>query len=251
MESTDRTAVMGRIHSTESMGAVDGPGLRFVIFTQGCKMRCKYCHNPDTWNLKGGHERTVGALMAEIEPYRAFMEASGGGVTVSGGEPLLQPEFVAAIFAECHARGINTCLDTNGYTTPELADPVLDHTDLVMLDIKQADPEQHKALTGVESTNTLNLLRHIAARKIRLWIRYVLVPGWSDDPADVERLGALLDQLPPGSVEKIQVLPYHLMGRYKWETLGIRYELEGVEPPPKPVIERVKAQLAAHGYEIE
>lgn len=246
-----RLEVMGRIHSTESMGAVDGPGLRFVIFTQGCKMRCKYCHNPDTWNLKGGQERSVGSLLEELEPYRAFMEASGGGLTVSGGEPLLQPDFVAALFAECRARGIQTCLDTNGYTTPELADPVLDHTDLVMLDIKQADPEQHRALTGMESTLTLALLQHIAARGIPLWIRYVLVPGWTDDPADIERLGALLDQLPPGSVQKIQVLPYHLMGRYKWETLGIRYELEGVEPPPKPEIERVKAQLAAHGYEVE
>lgn len=251
MEPIDRSAVLGRIHSTESMGAVDGPGLRFVIFTQGCKMRCKYCHNPDTWNMKGGQERTVGSLMAEIEPYKAFMEASGGGVTVSGGEPLLQPDFVAALFAECHAHGISTCLDTNGYTTPELADPVLDHTDLVMLDIKQADPDRHKELTGVESTLTLGILQHVAARGVRLWIRYVLVPGWSDDSADVERLGALLDQLPPGSVERIQVLPYHLMGRYKWETLGIRYELEGVEPPPKAVVERVKAQLTARGYDVE
>lgn len=243
--------MIGRVHSTESMGAVDGPGLRFVIFTQGCKMRCKYCHNPDTWNLKGGEERSVASLLAELEPYRPFMAASGGGVTVSGGEPLLQPDFVAALFAECRARGIQTCLDTNGYTTPALADPVLDQTDLVMLDIKQADPARHKALTGVESTLTLGLLQHIAARGIRLWIRYVLVPGWTNDPADVEGLGALLAQLPAGAVEKIQVLPYHLMGRYKWESLGLRYELDGVEPPPKVVVERVKAQLRTKGYEVE
>lgn len=243
--------MIGRIHSTESMGAVDGPGLRFVIFTQGCKMRCKYCHNPDTWNLKGGEERSVSSLLTELEPYRPFMAASGGGVTVSGGEPLLQPDFVAALFAECRARGIHTCLDTNGYTTLALADPVLDHTDLVMLDIKQADPARHKALTGVESTLPLGLLHQIAARGIRLWIRYVLVPGWTDQPADIEGLGALLDQLPAGSVERVQVLPYHLLGRYKWESLGLRYELDGVEPPSKAAARQVRAALGARGYEVE
>jgi pyruvate formate lyase activating enzyme len=247
----DPRTVTGRIHSTESCGAVDGPGLRFVIFTQGCKLRCKYCHNPDTWDPRQGTERTVADLMAEIRRYQPFMKASGGGITLSGGEPLLQPEFVAALFAECRRAGIHTCLDTTGYCLPELADPALDQTDLVMLDIKHAVPAKHKRLTGVEQAPVLAMAQHIARRRIRLWIRYVLVPGWTDDPADVEWLCDLLDDLGPGAVEKVQVLPYHLMGRYKWEALGIRYQLEGVEPPSKELVARVKGQIGARGYRVE
>jgi pyruvate formate lyase activating enzyme len=236
---------VGRIHSVESLGAVDGPGLRCVIFTQGCLMRCRYCHNPDTWALQGGTERTVGNLISQIRGYVPFMKASKGGVTVSGGEPLLQASFVAGLFEECHRLGIHTALDTGGYATPEEADPVLDHTDLVLLDIKQIDRFKHKALTGQEQERTLTLARHLAKRGIPAWIRYVVVPGITDAAADVDRLSDFVATLP--NVQKVELLPYHLLGKHKWETMGIRYTLDGVEPPPKETMARIADQFTGRG----
>lgn len=241
-------ARVGRIHSVESLGAVDGPGLRCVIFTQGCLMRCRYCHNPDTWNLHGGGERTVGSLVGQLRSYLPFMKASGGGVTVSGGEPLLQPSFVAGLFEECHKVGIHTCLDTNGYCDEEAAMPVLEHTDLVLLDIKQIDPDKHQGLTGVGLGKTLAYARLLARRQIRTWIRYVVVPGLTDSPADVDRLGRFVATLP--NVEKVELLPYHLLGRHKWESLGIRYTLGEVEPPGQETMDRIAEQLRRHGLAV-
>jgi len=238
----------GRIHSVETCGAVDGPGLRYVIFTQGCLFRCKYCHNPDTWALQGGKTRSVGHMIQDIRTYIPFMKASGGGVTVSGGEPLLQPAFVAGIFEECHKLGIHTALDSNGYGTPEAVRPVLAHTDLVLLDLKQLNPERHVALTGVEHAKTLAFAHLVADLGIRTWIRYVVVPGWSDAPEDVEALADFVTSLP--AVEKVDLLPYHLLGRHKWERLGLPYHLEGVEPPPAATLERIRSQLTARGLVV-
>ena len=239
---------VGRVHSVDSLGAVDGPGLRFVVFLQGCLFRCKYCHNPDTWDLRGGSERTVREVVNEISSYITFMKASGGGVTVTGGEPLLQAEFVAGIFEECHKLGIHTTLDSNGYATPERALPVLAHTDLILLDLKQLNPERHKELTGMEHDTTLAFARLAAAQGIPMWIRYVVVPGWTDAPEDVEALGAFVQTLP--TVEKVELLPYHLLGRHKWEVLGIRYGLEGVQPPPVATMDRIRSQLEARGLRV-
>jgi pyruvate formate lyase activating enzyme len=239
---------VGRVHSVETCGAVDGPGLRYVIFLQGCHFRCKYCHNPDTWNVEGGTERTVGEMMAEIHSYLPFMNASHGGVTVSGGEPLLQPDFVAALFEECHKLHIHTALDTNGYTTIQEAVDVLRHTDLVLLDLKQLNPEKHKQLTGVSHDRTLEFARLLADLNVPIWVRYVVVPGWSDDPADVAALADFVQTLP--SVEKVDLLPYHVLGRHKWGVLGLPYSLEGVEPPPPETLARIRAQLTARGIAV-
>jgi pyruvate formate lyase activating enzyme len=240
---------VGRVHSLESLGAVDGPGLRFVIFLQGCHFRCKYCHNPDTWDVRGGTSRTVRELVTEAEQYKPFMKASGGGVTVTGGEPMLQAEFVAGIFAECHKRGIHTTLDTNGYATDEKARAVLAHTDLILLDIKQMNPDRHQELVGMEQAATLDFAKLAAQQGVPMWIRYVVVPGWTDAEADVDALGAFVATLP--GVAKVELLPYHLLGRHKWDVLGLRYTLEGVEPPPQVTMDRIRGQLEAYGLRVE
>jgi pyruvate formate lyase activating enzyme len=240
---------VGRVHSVESLGAVDGPGLRYVIFLQGCLLRCKYCHNPDTWNLHAGTERTVGELIREIKSYLPFMESSGGGVTVSGGEPLLQPSFVAGIFSECHRMGIHTALDTNGYaeSAPDVLE-VLQNTDLALLDLKQLNPQRHKELTGMEHDRILRFAHLLGELGVKVWVRYVVVPGWSDWPEDVEALAEFVGRLP--TVEKVELLPYHLLGKHKWDVMGIPYALEDVEPPPKETMERIRRQLEAHGLHV-
>lgn len=238
----------GRIHSVESCGAVDGPGLRFVLFLQGCAMRCRYCHNPDTWSPGEGQEATVDSLLAEIRSYLPFMKASGGGVTVSGGEPLLQPEFVAELFMRCRKLGIHTALDTGGCADPERARQVLAQTDLMLLDMKHPDPWKHKALTGVSNSRPLAVAHLATEMKVPIWIRYVVVPGWTDDPADVEALADRVATMP--TVVKVELLPYHLLGRHKWASLGIPYTLEGVAPPPGATLERIRAQLVARGIRV-
>lgn len=249
MDQAPAAARVGRIHSVESCGAVDGPGLRCVIFTQGCRMRCRYCHNPDTWALHAGREVAVGELLADIRSYLPFMQASGGGVTVSGGEPLLQPAFVAGLFAECHRLGIHTALDTAGYAEPEEALPVLAETDLVLLDIKHADPVKHRALTGVDPDRPRRIAHLAAGLGKPIWIRYVVVPGWTDAPEDVDALAGLVGDLP--TVEKVELLPYHLLGRHKWEVMGIPYTLEGVASPPPATLERIRQQLAQRGLRAD
>jgi len=211
-------------------------------------MRCRYCHNPDTWDLRGGREVTVASLISEIQQYLPFMTASGGGVTISGGEPLLQPEFVAALFAECRKRGIHTALDSNGYATPESARPVLEQTDLLLLDLKQMEPTKHKALTGVAFERTHGIARLAASLGVPMWIRYVVVPGWSDSPEDVEALADFVLTLP--TVELVELLPYHLLGRHKWDTMGIPYLLNDVQPPPPETMYRIRSQLTSRGLRV-
>lgn len=186
-------SVIGRIHSFESCGTVDGPGIRFITFFQGCLMRCLYCHNRDTWDTHGGKEVTVDELMKEVVTYRHFMNASGGGVTASGGEAILQAEFVRDWFRACKKEGIHTCLDTNGFV--RRYDPVIDEllevTDLVMLDLKQMNDEIHQNLVGVSNHRTLEFARYLSNKDIKVWIRYVVVPGWSDDDDSAHRLVSL------------------------------------------------------------
>lgn len=239
---------VGRIHSVETGGAVDGPGLRYVIFTQGCLLRCKYCHNPDTWALHEGKEQTVADLVRDIRSYIPFMKATGGGVTVTGGEPLLQADFVAGLFEECHKIGIHTCVDSNGFVPAEQALPALKHTDLVLLDLKQLNPAKHKELTGVENDRILSFARLLADHGIPAWIRYVVVPGWSDAAEDVEALADFVVTLP--NVVKVELLPYHLLGKHKWEVMGIPYTLEGVEPPSTETMDRIRSQLTRRGLKV-
>lgn len=223
----------GRIHSVETMGTVDGPGIRFVVFTQGCPMRCAYCHNPDTWAAGpgAGTEVTVEQLVEEFEGNRQFYR--NGGITVSGGEPLLQPEFLADLFAEMHARPagrVHTCLDSCGYAFdpahPERYARVLDNCDLVLLDIKHADPEGHRALTGRDPARILAFGDELFRRGVPVVIRHVVVPGYTDSVEECEALGRLI--APWRNVVGLEMLPYHTLGVVKYEQLGIDYPLAGV-----------------------
>ena len=219
----------GRIHSIETCGAVDGPGLRYIVFTQGCPLRCKYCHNPDTWKLQDGTETDTDELITDILKYKSFMKASNGGVTVSGGEPFLQADFVKDLFIKCKENGLHTTIDTSGYVDIEKANPVLDYTDLVLLDIKSYNKNIFKELTGVPIDRTIALAKHLEKRGIPIWIRYVLVPDLTDNDEDIESLAHFLTTLT--NVERIDILPFHKMGEYKWEQLGYEYELtDTIEP---------------------
>ena len=227
--------MMGKIHSIETCGTVDGPGIRYVLFTQGCPLKCQYCHNPDSWKIGEGNEMSVDSIIKDVVKYKSYMQFSGGGITVSGGEPLLQPKFVGELFKECQKNSIHTCLDTSGYIKLDKADPVLDYTDLVLLDIKSYNPLVFKDVTGVEIHNTLAFAKHLADRKIPVWIRYVLVPGLTDHLEDIQALAKYLTTL--NNVERIDILPFHKMGEYKWEQLGYDYQLTDT---PSPEAEDVK-----------
>lgn len=227
--------MQGNIHSIESFGSADGPGVRFLIFLKGCPMRCAYCHNPDTWAGKGGELRGADELLDQAERYRSYWGPEGG-ITVSGGEALCQLDFVLELFRKAHARGINTCLDTS--LAPFTREPawlqkfgqLMDDCDLVMADIKHIDPAEHLALTGRGNENILDCLRYLAQREQPLWIRHVLVPGVTDVDDYLRRTRDFIAGL-GDAVKRVEVLPYHTLGVFKWEELGIPYRLEGVEPP--------------------
>ena len=211
----------GRIHSTETFGTVDGPGIRFVIFFQGCPMRCLYCHNPDTWTADGGQLMSAEELLEQYEKNRAFYK--NGGITATGGEPMMQLTFLTELFTRAKARGIHTCLDTSGICyqpdQPEKFEPLLAVTDLVMLDIKHIDPEAHKKLTGHSGTNILAFAKEISKCGIPLWIRHVIAPGWTDTAEEQQALGYFIGGLQ--TLKGLDILPYHDLGKPKYEALGI------------------------------
>lgn len=232
----------GRIHSLETFGTVDGPGIRFVLFLQGCLMKCQYCHNPDTWNFDGGREMTVDEVLAEIEPYLNYYRSSGGGLTISGGEPTLQAAFVAEIFREVKQRwGLHTTLDSNGFNNPDKIQYLMDVTDLVLLDIKHIDNDKHKVLTGVSNEQTLRTAKWLSDHGKKMWIRHVFVPGIHDDEHNLRDLGRFIGTLQ--GVEKFEILPYHQMGIYKWKELGREYPLEGVNSPTDEQVQRAYALI--------
>ena len=223
----------GFIHSTESFGTVDGPGVRFVIFLQGCPMRCKYCHNPDTWKMHSGSVRSAESVIKEYRRNAPYY--SKGGITVTGGEALMQIDFLLELFSLAKEQGIHTCLDTSGITyhagkTPymEKLDRLMALTDLVLLDIKHIDSVLHKDLTGHANDRILAFARYLAEKEVPVWVRHVVVPGITDDPEYLFKLGTFLGTLP--NVKALDVLPYHIMGVSKYKELGIPYPLEGVEP---------------------
>lgn len=239
----------GRIHSYESFGTVDGPGIRFVIFFQGCTMRCKYCHNPDTWEGKAGRKVTAEEAVREALKYKSYFGAKGG-VTATGGEPMLQLPFLTELFSLLKEKGIHTCLDTSAAPFPaeedadrSAFDALLNVTDLVLLDIKHIDEEAHKALTGRSGAHARAFARYLSERGKPIWIRHVLVPGITDDDGALHRLKAFLDTLK--TVEKVEVLPYHTLGIAKYRSLGIAYPLEGVRPPERERIKNAREILCA------
>lgn len=227
----------GHVHSLETFGTVDGPGIRFVLFMQGCLLKCQYCHNPDTWGLKEGREMTINEVLSEIESYLPYYRSSGGGLTVSGGEPTLQYPFITELFREVKRRwNLHTALDTNGYNEPEKIRELLEVTDLVLLDLKHIDDKKHIALTGKSNERTLKTARWLSDHRRKMWVRHVYVPGIHEDQEDLHRLGRFIGTLQ--SVEKFEILPYHQMGVYKWQALGKAYPLEGVPSPSDVEIDR-------------
>lgn len=242
---------IGKIHSIESFGSVDGPGLRFVIFLKGCYMRCQFCHNPDTWDMDGGEIKTADELLSQALKYKPYWK-KGGGITVSGGEPLLQIDFLIEFFTKAKAKGVHVTLDTSGnpFTREEpffsKFNELMKVTDLVMLDIKQIDEAEHKILTGHSNSNILDMARYLSEINKPVWIRHVLVPGGSDNDEQLTKLHEFIRTLK--NVDRVEVLPYHILGTFKWEQLGIDYPLKGVEPPTKERIENARKLLHTSEY---
>ena len=237
----------GKIHSVFSGGTVDGPGIRFIVFMQGCPLRCKYCHNPDTWEFNAGEERSAEDLTKEIIKYKKYF-GTKGGVTVSGGEPLMQIDFVIELLKLVKSYGIHTAVDTSGFTFNENSEEsVLKHTelnkyvDLFLVDIKHIDDEKHKALTGVSNKNTLNYCKWLDSQGKKMWIRHVLLDGYTNNDSDLTKLSEFISTL--NGVEKVEVLPYHTMGEVKYQKLGYDYPLHGVTPPTKESVINAKQIL--------
>ncbi|MBO4980453.1 MAG: pyruvate formate lyase-activating protein [Lachnospiraceae bacterium] len=229
----------GRIHSLESFGTVDGPGTRFVVFVQGCPMRCAYCHNPDTWEMNAGTLMEPSEIIEQYERNRPFYK--DGGITVTGGEPLMQLDFLIDLFTLAKEKNIHTCIDSSGIAfNPDNAplmekmDKLMTLTDLVMLDIKHIDPEKHKELTSQPNTNILKFAAYLDAKHVDMWIRHVVVPGITDDDKYLFELGYFIGQF--HNLKALDALPYHTMGKAKYEKLGMKYKLEGVEPMDKDVL---------------
>ncbi|AEC02751.1 pyruvate formate-lyase-activating protein [Parasphaerochaeta coccoides] len=246
----NREKIYGHIHSTESFGSVDGPGVRFIVFMQGCKMRCQFCHNPDTWKMTGGTVFSSEQLLAQAERFRPYW-GKDGGITISGGEPLLQIDFLLDFTRKAKERGINIVLDTCGqpftYAQPffHKFTELMKYVDLILLDIKHIDDDAHKVLTGHSNSAVLQMARHLSDIGKPVWIRHVLVPQRTDYDEFLIRLDSFIETL--SNVEKVEVLPYHAMGCFKWETLGVTYPLTGINPPAKERIENANRLLHTHG----
>lgn len=241
--------IKGLIHSTESFGAADGPGVRFIIFTQGCRMRCRFCHNPDTWRIEGDDtctEMTPSEVLAKALRYRSYWKKDGG-ITVSGGEPLLQIDFLTELFRLAKAEGVNTCIDTAGnpFTREEpffsKFTELMKYTDLLLLDIKEMNPERHRSITGFGNENIIDMARYLSDIGKPVWIRHVLVPGLSDFDEDIDALAEFIGTL--SNVQKVEVLPYHTLGKFKWDNLGIPYTLENTCPPSPDRIDNAQKRL--------
>lgn len=234
----------GRVHSIDTFSTLDGPGIRTVIFMQGCALRCKYCHNPDTWALQGpdAREYEVKELMGLILRNRPYYEASGGGVTFSGGEPLLQHQFIKDIFERCREEKISTAYDSSLYVSSQVVLDLIPFTDLVLADIKHINSEKSKLLTGVNNRLNLENIKLLNEKKIRIWIRYVVLPGWTDAYEDLEQMARFIRELP--QVERVDLLPYHSLGSHKWKLLGLEYQLNEVEPPSSDHMQEL-AQLVS------
>ncbi len=247
--STSEQKKVARIHSVETFGTLDGPGIRYVLFFQGCPLRCKYCQNRDSWDPRSGCIKTLDEVEEDILRYRSFFSSSGGGVTAGGGEPLLQADFLAALFKRLKKRGIHTALDTSGFTalTPAVEE-LLSATDLILLDIKHSDDVRHRELTGVSSEPVRAFAEYTASRGVPFWIRHVIVPGYTDDPESARGTAELISTLP--GVARVELIPYHELGKFKWEALGLEYPLEGVKPPSGETMQMLEEIFAGYGLPV-
>lgn len=235
--------IKGRIHSIESMGLVDGPGIRTVVFIQGCKLRCAYCHNPDTWNLNSGIEVTPEEVMKKILRFKPYFSRSGGGVTFSGGDPLVQPAFLLEMLKLCKANGIHTAIDTAGYGDGNY-DEILKYTDLVLLDVKHINSDGYVVLTGRDTKDVNTFLEALRHSKTRVWVRHVVVPGYTDTEDHMKKIAEIITNEIP-NVDKIELLPYHVLGVNKYEKLGISYRLDGVDPMNKQKVKQLQDYLVS------
>ncbi len=239
------TGESGFVHSFTTGSAVDGPGIRIVAWLTGCQFQCVYCHNPDTWKMTNGMPVKVSRAVEVLRQYRHGLGIMNGGLTISGGEPLLQHQFVLKVFAAAKTLGIHTALDTNGYLAERLSDEHLKAVDLVLLDLKALSSELHRRLTGLDNEPVLKFAHRLASLRRPVWIRFVLVPGWTDDLGEVERLTTFVAEL--GNVNRVDVLPFHQFGKFKWEKLGMEYALRNTEPPTRAQTEEVITRFRAAG----
>lgn len=238
----------GSVHSWELATAVDGPGTRLTVFLAGCALRCLYCHNPDTWTMRTGERKSLEEVVARLQRYERVLKATGGGLTISGGEPLLQAPFVERIFRAAKEMGLHTALDTSGFLGARASNQLLADTDLVLLDVKSGLPEVYREVTGRALEPTLDFGRRLSAQKIPMWMRFVLVPGLTDGEENVDAIAKYASTLQ--NIERLEILPFHQMGREKWHELREDYRLEDTEPPDAELVARVKGQFAMYGLPV-
>ncbi|WP_454048410.1 pyruvate formate-lyase-activating protein [Cellulomonas sp. Marseille-Q8402] len=243
-----RAGELGSLHSWELVTAVDGPGTRLTTFLSGCPLRCLYCHNPDTMEMRRGEPVLVTELLRRVERYRGVFGATGGGLTVSGGEPLMQPAFVARLLRGAKELGVHTAIDTSGYLGAHCTDAMLEDVDLVLLDVKSGIPETYRRTTGRDLQPTLDFGRRVAASGTEIWVRFVLVPGLTDAEENVDAVAGYVATLP--TVSRVEVLPFHQMGQDKWRALGMPYELTGTQPPSPELVARVRQQFRDRGLTV-
>ena len=238
----------GSVHSWDLVTGADGPGTRMTLFMAGCGLRCQFCHNPDTWRMKDGVRHTVDEVVARVTRYATVMKVTDGGLTISGGEPLLQAKFVMSVFRRAHDLNIHTALDTAGLLGSRLTDTDLNYIDLVLLDIKSGLPETYTRVTGRPLQPTLDFATRLSNLGKKMWVRFVLVPGLTDAPENIEAIAAFVATL--DGVERMEILPFHQMGKSKWEATGEPYLLEDTKPPSHELVARVKSQFEAHGLNV-
>ena len=243
-----RSGRVGMVHSWELVTAVDGPGTRMTLFLSGCPLRCQYCQNPDTWRLRDGVPTSADDIIRRIERYRGIFETTGGGVTISGGEPLLQAGFVETVFDACARRGIHTALDTSGYLGARASDALLDDTSLVLLDVKSGLPETYRSVTTRDLEPTIRFGDRLSERGSAIWVRFVLVPGLTDAPENVDAVAAIVARW--RTVERVEILPFHQLGAHKWAERGIPYTLEGTRTPDQSLLQRVRDQFTSRGLPV-
>jgi pyruvate formate lyase activating enzyme len=247
--TTTTATITGSLHSWDVSTGVDGPGTRFVAFLAGCPLRCQYCHSPDTWYRRSGHPVTADDLVHEIRRYERFIKVAHGGVTLSGGEPLQQPAFTREVLRRCHEMRLHTALDTSGFLGDRADDDLLSAVDLVLLDIKSGDPATYRKVTRTGRLSpTIRFAHRLAERGMPIWVRFVLVPGLTDDRANVDAVAAIAADLP--TVERVEVLPFHRLGGPKYAALGLPFPLADTRPPEPATIERVRARFRDHGLAV-
>ncbi|MGY5763776.1 pyruvate formate-lyase-activating protein [Brachybacterium sp. DNPG3] len=245
-----RAGEVASVHSWELVTAVDGPGTRLTVFLAGCPLRCVYCHNPDTMEMRRGEDVPLEEIVGRIRRYRRVFRASGGGITLSGGEVLMQPAFAANVLRAAKEMGVHTAIDTSGFLGAAASDAMLDDIDLVLLDVKSGDEDTYRRLTGRALQPTIDFGDRLARRgTARVWIRFVVVPGWTDDVRNVERVADIVERW-KGVVDRVEVLPFHNMGQDKWDSLGMAYQLRDAEPPSHETVDRVREQFRARGLTV-